>query len=133
MLHFFVCMRNRKCWMDGIIIHGSHLVIPSVTFLFPLSQLLPVLPINLQLVLLQFTVTLSGVSPLFRWDVGEPWVPPHFSSFRDAPVLRPRYHHFAMQLRDLTAFNKNPIYCTQIGASWLWLALLLPLPSVAYI
>ncbi|KAM7385798.1 hypothetical protein PAMP_001854 [Pampus punctatissimus] len=34
-------------------------------------QLLPVLPINLQPALLQFTLTLNGMSPLFRWDVDE--------------------------------------------------------------
>lgn len=105
--------KKQKCWIDTAIIHRSHLVIPSVTFLFPLSQLLPVLPINRQSVLLQFTVTLSGVAhppPSFIGRVGEFWVPHHSSSFRDTPVLTPRQHRFTARPWDLTTFKKNRIH-----------------------
>lgn len=43
-----ICMGDRKSWMDDAVFHRRHLVIPSVTFLFPLSQLLPLHPISLQ-------------------------------------------------------------------------------------
>lgn len=96
--HFKPAVSLHRSWMDSVIIHVGHLVIPSVTFLFPLSQLLPVLPINLQCQL-QFTMTLSGMSPLFHlgcwWALGPSsflLIPPHLEmhlcSDRDSTTLR---------------------------------------------
>lgn len=96
-----VCYEGRQSWEDSVIIHTSHLVIPSVTFRFPLSQLLPVLLINPQCQCFCNSPWPWVTCPLsFVLDV----IPTHFE---DAPVLRPRQQLFVMQLWDFTVINKN--------------------------
>lgn len=78
-----ICMGDRKSWMDDAVFHRRHLVIPSVTVLFPLSQLLPVRPISLQC-----HCHCSRNSPwpwvdcplCFVWGVGGLQVPPHLET-----------------------------------------------------
>lgn len=124
-------MGDGKSWTDGFIIHGSHLVILSVTFLFPLSQLLPVLPINLQCQRSpQFAMTLSGVSPLISFGVlvgfGSLLIPPHLEMHLCSDQVST-----ALQRGSGISLHLTKISYAQIVADCV--LFLLPLPSVAHV
>lgn len=80
-------------------------MIPSAALLFPLSQLLPILSINGQSVLLQFTVTLSGVFLLFGRNVCGHRLPCYSPLYSDTHLRSD--DHYAEQLWEFRAFKEH--------------------------
>lgn len=111
---YLVRLGDGQSWTDGAMIHVSHLVLPPVHLLFSLSQLLPVGRVHLQH---QCSCTNSpwpsGPRPLsFIYDISGLRALPHPFSFRDAPVLRPRWHYLAerVQIVVLTETSQTCYY-----------------------